>query len=205
MKQGTEIQKRLVEINEKRLESHFSENSEYEITHCGEISSQPSCSKWDNETIKTVTDTEDDELFLIIDHHNDSIDNDSGVFISKKEQRIYSEVVDDESNSFHCYRRTPRRQFYRDRDFVLTDKYKFSSYEDFARTSCKFEMVHKDLKLKFDSVQEIIKQEQSFLTKIRGSSLDNQLTRNDINDNNNTDSFVNNISEFCDNNETVIV
>lgn len=191
LKQGSEIQKRLVEINEKRLESHFSENPEYEIAKCDEISSQPSCSKWDNEIIKTVTDTEDDELFLIIDHHND---NDSGVFISKEEQR-FSQVVDDE---FHCYRRTPRRKFYRDRDFMLTEK--FNSFEDFARTSCKFEMVHKEIRTKMDSVQEIIDQEQSFLTKIHRNSIDNLLTTHD-----NTDTFVNNISEFCDNNETVIV
>jgi hypothetical protein len=144
-----------------------------------------------------VTDTEDDELFLIIDHHND---NDSGVFISKKEQDFYSQVADDdeELSDFHCYRRTPRRKFYRDRDFMLTEK--FNSFEDFARTSCKFEMVHKDLRNKMNSVQEIIDKEQSFLTKIHRNSLDNQLITHD-----NTDSFVNNISEFCDNNETVIV
>lgn len=156
------------------------------------MASLPSCSKWDNETLKTVTDTEDDVLFLIIDHHND---NDSGVFISKNEQRLYSQVVDDE---FHCYRRTPRRRFHRDRDFMLTEK--FDSYEDFARTSCKFEMVHKEIRTKMNSVQEIIDQEQSFLTKIHRNSVDNLLTTHD-----NTDTFVNNISEFCDNNETVIV
>lgn len=194
--QGTEIQKRLVEINEKRLESHFSENSEYEIAQYDAISLQPSCSKWDNETLKTVTDTEDDdELFLIIDHHND---NDSGVFISKKEQRIYSEVADDE---YFCHRRTPRRKFHSNRDCVLATE-KFNSQENFAQTSCKFEMVHKDLRTKMDSVNEIIDQEQSFLTKIHRISYDNLAFDDSFNK---TDSFVNNINEFCDNNETVIV
>lgn len=200
MKQGSEIQRRLVEINDRRLqsESHLSENSEYGIAQCDEISSQPSCSKWDNETIKTVTDTEasSDELFLIIDHHND---NDSGVFVSKREQRLYSEVLDDE---FHCPRRTPRRHFYRNRDRLLkAEKFDSDSIENFARTSCKFEMVHRNLRIQMDSVNEIIDQEQSFLTKIHRGSFDNLLTHNA----DDTDTFVNNISEFCDNNETVIV
>lgn len=192
--QGTEIQKRLVEINEKRLESHFSENSEYEIAQYDAISmQQPSCSKWDNETIKTVTEDED-ELFLILDHN----DNDSGVFISKNEQRIYSEVADDE---YFCHRRTPRRKFYSDRDCMLATE-KFNSQENFAQTSCKFEMVHKDLRTKMNSVKEIIDQEQSFLTKIHRISYENLAIDDSFNK---TDSFVNNINEFCDNNETVIV
>ena len=168
-------------------------NSEYELARLDEMSSQPSCSKWDNETIKTVTDS-DDELFLIIDdNHND---NDSGVFISKKEQRLFNKVADDE---FNGYRRTSSRRFYCDRNRLLAKNGKVSSCDSFARASSKFEMLHKDLRLKMNSVQELINREQSFLTKIHCHSDTNE----DITDN--THMFVNNTSEFCDNNETVIV
>lgn len=192
-------------------ETQFSDNnSDFEVAQCDEIASLPSCSKWSVHTraIETVTDTEDDELFLIIDHHND---NDSGVFISKmEEQQIFHSMGDDE---YDCYRRTPRRKFYRDRN-RCEDMLKghpinyFNSQESFARTSCKFEMVHKNLRSEMDNVKEIINQEQSFLTKIhtnRGS-----MEEINTNDNNTTDYFYNNISElcegeFCDNNDTVIV
>lgn len=193
LKQGTEIQKRLVEINERRLES---ECSEYQMVQCEKNSSLPSSLKWDNEPNETVTENDDeDELFLIIDHHND---NDSGVSgFSKKDQKFYSKVADDE---FHCFRRTPNRKFYRDRDHhVLADK--FSSHYNFAKTSCKFEMVHKDLRSKMDSVQEIIDKEKSLLTKIHCNSPNKLISRSF----DNSEIFTNSISEIYDNNQTVIV
>lgn len=183
-------------------ETQFSDNnSDFEVAQCDEIASLPSCSKWNVQQRETVTDTED-ELFLIIDHHND---NDSGVFISKmEEQQIYHAMADDE---FHCYRRTPRRKFYRDgnrcEDMLKNHPINyFNSQESFARTSCKFELVHKNLRSEMDNVKEIINQEQSFLTKIHHHGSFEELTTND---NNTTDYFVNNISEFCDINDTVIV
>lgn len=188
-------------------EAQFSDNNsdDYEVAQCDEISSLPSCSKWDNNNhaIETVTDTEDDELFLIIDHHND---NDSGVFITKEEQRIYHEVADDE---FDCYRRTPCRKLRSDRDreheMLKSHPINYINSQDhFARTSCKFEIVNKDLRSKMANVKEIINQEQSFLTKIDDQFINKRL--NGTNDNNSSyDCFVNNINEFCDNNETVIV
>lgn len=191
--------------------SDTNNNSDYEVAQCEEmLSSLPSCSKsWNNR--ETVTDTEDDELFLIIDHHND---NDSGVFVSKEEQKIYHEMADDEWN---CYRRTPRRKLRCDRDRsqdLLRDhpiNY-INSQDHFARASCKFEIVNKDLRSKIANIKEIINQEQSFLTKInhRRSSIDDRLITKRLTDNydtndNNTECFANNINEFCDNNETVIV
>lgn len=188
--------------------SDTNNNSDYEVAQCDEISSLPSCSKWNNRAIETVTDTEDDELFLIIDHHND---NDSGVFVSKEEQKIYHEMADDE---FHCYRRTPRRKLRRDRDrsqeLLREHPINYINSQDhFARASCKFEIVNKDLRSKIANVKEIINQEQSFLTKInhRRSSIDDQLITKSFTgtNDNNTECFANNINEFCDNNETVIV
>jgi hypothetical protein len=189
-------------------ETQFSDNnSDFEVAQCDEIASLPSCSKWSvhQQAIETVTDT-DDELFLIIDHFQN--DNDSGVFISKmEEQQVHHAMADDE---FDCYRRTPRRKFYRDRN-RCEDMLKghpinyFNSQESFARTSCKFELVHKNLRSEMDNVKEIINQEQSFLTKIHHRGSEEELTNEITNDNNTTDYFVNNISEFCDNNDTVIV
>ena len=188
--QGEMIQKHLSEMNEKQQQqsSNYYEKyseSDFEIAHCEELSSLPSCSRWNNDHTM-LTDT-DDELFLVIENHND---NDSGVFISK-EQRFFHEM-EVEDLDYKNFAETPKRKFRRNvgtlRDHALNN---IHSSENFARTSSKFELIHKELRSEMNNVKEIIDQEQSFLTKInRRSSFD--------------DTY-NNISEFCDNNETVIL
>lgn len=201
LQQGEMIQKRLVEMNDKpRLspqpphqryyEQYSNNNSDFEIAQCDDLSSLPSCSKWNN---AIMTDTED-ELFLVIENNND---NDSGVFISK-EQRFHEMEIDECKHFVQIS--TPKRKFRHTREFESLRDHAINtihSTENFARTSCKFELIHKELRSEINSVKEIIDQEQSFLTKI--TSLDDKKFFSS--DNN----FVNNISEFCDNNDTVIL
>lgn len=141
-----------------------------------------------------TTDTED-ELFLVIENHND---NDSGVFITK-EQRFFYEMEIDECS-------TPKRKYRFGRDYESLRDHPINtihSSENFARTSCKFELIHKELRSEMNNVKDIIEQEQSFLTKInhkRRSSLDIRISTD------NSCEFANDFSEFCDNNnETVIL
>lgn len=180
------IQKCLVEMNHKQhcyLEP-YSENSDYELAQCDDgTSTIQSYSRWNN---AVMTDTED-ELFLVIENHND---NDSGVFISK-EQRSFHEVEIEEFTS------TPKRKFRLDRDFESLKDHAINdiqSSESFTRTSCKFELIHKELKSEMNNVKELIDQEHSFLRRINRRSLDNVTFDNTLfND------------DFCDNNETVIL
>jgi hypothetical protein len=215
LNQGEMIQKRLLELNEPQRISHqqhhhhyiprarstasescfyekYSDNevfSDFEIVRCDELSSLPSCSKWNNAASSVMTDT-DDELFLVIENHND---NDSGVFITKEQRSFYDMEVDIGSR-INCIS-TPKRKFRNTRDFESLRDHAINeihSTENFARTSCKFEIIRKELRSEIDNVKEIIDQEHSFLTKI--GSLDE---RKFIQDNYS--------GEFCDNNETVIL
>lgn len=196
IQQGEMIQKHLMEMNhqQQQPQNHFylepcSENSDFEIVQCDDgLSTLPSMSRWNN---AVVTDTED-ELFLVIENHND---NDSGVFISK-DQRTFHEMEIEECKISMAS--TPKRKFRNDRDFESLRDHAIKDIqcvESFTRTSCKFELIHKELKSEMNNVKEIIDQEHSFLRKInrRRSSLDNITFDNTL------------FSEFCDNNETVIL
>jgi hypothetical protein len=191
------IQKRLVEMNVDQERDYY----DFEVMPCDEMSSLPSCSKWTDNAMVTDND-DDDELFLIIENQND---NDSGVWC--KEQRPVHQVeVDECKHIVH----TPKRKFRRGRDFESLKDHALTtvcSQDHFARASCKFEMVHKELRSEMNDVKEIIDREQSFLTKInRRCSIDNGDKRmNAYYSDDNFEHFVNNETEFCDNNETVIV
>ncbi|KAG5677231.1 hypothetical protein PVAND_007007 [Polypedilum vanderplanki] len=195
--QGEMIQNQLKQLQDKKQKqqlttfSHFceqiSENSEDEFVQYD--SSLPTCSKWTNNEISTDTE---DELFLVIENHND---NDSGVFITKEQQAFFEMDID-------CS--TPKRKFRFSCDFESIKNHAINSIhssENFARTSCKFEKIHKDLKSKMNNVKEMIDQEQSFLTKI------NRINSLDVIDFDNTNdkTFTNNISEFCDNNNSTVI
>lgn len=191
IQQGEMIQKCLIDMHHKQhlyLEP-CSENSDFEIAQCDDgTSTMKSCSRWNN---AEITDTED-ELFLIIENHND---NDSGVFISK-EQRTFHEMEYEECKM--TLEMTPKRKFRYDRDFDSLKDHAINdmqSVESFTRTSCKFELIHKELKSEMNNVKEIIDQEHSFLRRInrRRSSLDNVTFDNTL------------FNDFCDNNETVIL
>jgi hypothetical protein len=203
--QGEIIQSQLKHLQDKNHRqpppppskfSHYceqiSENSEddFEIAQCDDVSSLPSCSKWTNNDAM-LTDTED-ELFLVIENHND---NDSGVFITKEQQAFFDMDID-------CS--TPKRKFRFSCDFESLRNHAINtvhSSENFARTSCKFDKIHSELKSKMNNVKEMIDQEQSFLTKI------NRISSLDVIDFDNTNdvNFANNISEFCDNNNSTVI
>lgn len=168
----------------------YSENSDFEIAQCDDgASTIQSYSRWNN---AVITDTED-ELFLVIENQND---NDSGVFTSK-EQRSFHEMETEEFKI--SVQSTPKRKFRSNRDFESLKDHAINdiqSVESFTRTSCKFELIHKELKSDIQNVKEIIDQEHSFLRKInrRRSSFDNITFDNTLfND------------DYCDTNETVIL
>lgn len=188
MHQGEIIQKHLQDIskNNQPTSDHCSDKSDFGGSQ-REYSSLPTCSKWHNQV---VTDTED-ELFLVIESHND---NDSGVFITK-EQQFFHEMDIDESKNL---RDTPKRKFRYSRDFESLKDHAINTFnpqENFTRASFKFDLVHKEVRSKMDGMKEIIEQEHSFLTKINKYSFDDH-----------TDyEFVDNVHEYCDNNQTMIV
>lgn len=143
-----------------------------------------------------MTDTED-ELFLVIENHND---NDSGVFITKEQQFFHEMDVDQRQD----LPQTPKRKFRYSRDFESLKDHAINSFnpqENFARASIKFDMVHKEVRTKMDGMKEIIEQEHSFLRRINKCSFDDHhedFTQTDF-------EFVDNVNEYCDNNETMIV
>lgn len=158
-----------------------------------QFSSLPTCSKWDN---RVATDTED-ELFLVIESHND---NDSGVFITK--QQFFHDMDVDQHQHIPD---TPKRKFRYSRDFESLKDHAINSFnpsENFARASCKFESVHKEVCLKMNNMNEIIEQERSFLRKINKCSFDDYRRRDFLETN---FEFVDNVNEYCDNNATMIV
>lgn len=178
------IQKHLQDIT-KTTSEPCAEHSDNEIDD-REYSSMPSCSNWQN---KIATDTED-ELFLVIENNND---NDSGVFITK-EQRFFQEMELDELKNLPS---TPKRKFRYSRDFESLKDHTINTFnpqENFTRASFKFEGIHKEVRTKMDDMKEIIEQEHSFLRKINKYSFD----QSDF-------EFVDNINNYCDNNETMIV
>lgn len=148
---------------------------------------------WSNQV---VTDTED-ELFLVIESHND---NDSGVFVTK--QQFFHDMDIDQHQHIPD---TPKRKFRYSRDFESLKDHAINTFnpqENFARASCKFDMVHKQVRSKMNNMNEIIEQEHSFLRKINKYSLDDCRRRDFLE----TDfEFVDNVNEYCDNNETMIV
>lgn len=189
------IQKHLQDIKETRDNEKF---SDYEkCSECYEapedFASLPTGSKWSNQP---VTDTED-ELFLIIDHHND---NDSGVFITKEQQFFHDMDIDLPKDLSS----TPKRKLRGSRDFESLKSHAIKTLnppEDFTRASFKFELVHKEIRSKMNGMKEIIEQEHSFFRKIDKYTLD------DFDDQRNflETNFDYVANEFCDNNETIIV
>lgn len=127
----------------------------------------------------------------MIENNND---NDSGVFITK-EQRIFHETDIDECKNLPD---TPKRKFRYSRDFESLKDHALNTFnpqENFTKASYKFEGIHKEVRSKLDDMKEIIEQEHSFLRKINKYSFDYQ---SDV-------EFADNINDYCDNNETMIV
>lgn len=185
--QGELIQKHLQEMstNPQHRSEHGSENSDFDDAH-QEFTSLPTCSKWS----QVVTDTED-ELFLVIENHND---NDSGVFITK-EQQFYRDMDFDQRTDLP---NTPKRKFRDSRDFSSLKDHAlntFNAQENFTRTSFKFENVQRDVRSKVNNMKKILEQEQSFLNKINKYSFD----QSDYEFDEKSD------HDLCDNNATMIV
>lgn len=190
--QGELIQKQLQEIT-KTTSDEFTRHSDSDMP-TREYSSLMSCSKWQNQV---ATDTED-ELFLVIENNNDTVgDNDSGVFITK-EQRFVHDLDIGEPMTLP---NTPKRKFRYSRDFESLKDHALNTFnpqEDLKKTSrasIKFEGIHKEVRSKMDGMKEILEQEHSFLRKINKYSFDNQ---SDF-------EFVDDINDYCDKNETMIV
>lgn len=186
------IHKQLQEITKQESEKE-SDHSDFDNANC-HYSSLPSCSKWRNQD---VTDTED-ELFLVIENHND---NDSGVFITKEQQFLQDMDMDQHKNLPD----TPKRKFRYSRDFNSLKDHAINTFnpqENYVRASFKFDLVHKEVRSKMDDMKEIIEQENSFLKKINKYSFDDCQRERYLQ----TDfDFVDNVHEYCDNNETMIV
>lgn len=186
--QGEIIQKHLQELSKnqnQRISEQDTENSECEEAH-HEFTSNPTSSRWS----QVVTDTED-ELFLVIENHND---NDSGVFITK-EQQFFRDMDFDQRKDLP---NTPKRKFRNSRDFGLLRDHAintFSAQENFTRTSFKFESVHRDVCSKVNNMKKILEQEQSFLKKINKYNFDQSDYEFDEKSN----------DDLCDTNVTMIV
>lgn len=142
----------------------------------------------------TTTDTED-ELFLIIENHND---NDSGVFITKEQKFIHELEIDRDSQLSS----TPKRKFRDSRDFGMLREHAintFNPHEDFRRASSRFEQVHREIRMKMDGMKNMIASESSFMRKIDKYQIDDNII--DAKDY----EFVDNFEDTCDNNKTMIV
>ena len=193
--QGEIIQKHLQDYAkaQENNSEKFSDHSDYGERHLM-YSSLPSCSQTRFPSTQVVTTDTEDELFLVIDHHQHSNnDNDSGVFITK-EQKFFHEMDVDQRRDLV---ETPKRKFRYSRDYESLKDHainNFNPQENFTRASFKFDLVHKEIRTKIDGMKEIIDQEHSFLRKINKYSFDD----NDF-------EFVDNVNEYCDKNETMIV
>lgn len=98
---------------------------------------------------------------------------------------------------------TPKRKFRNSRDFGSLKDHainNFNPQDNFTRASFKFQEIRQDIRCKMDDMNEIIQQEQSFLKKIDKYSLDDEDIDMQVNI-----EFVDNVNEYCDNNETMIV
>lgn len=183
--QGEIIQKHLQEIA-KPSQDYSSGHFECDF---------PTQLEWSNQV---QTDTED-ELFLVIESHND---NDSGVFITK-EQQFFQQMDIDQHKSLED---TPKRKFRHSRDFMPLKDHAINTLnlqDDFTRASFKFDLAHKELRSKMNDMKDIIAQEHSFLRKIEKCSFDDHRQPQHYLE---TDfEFVDNIKDFCDNNTTMIV
>ena len=187
--QGEIIQKHLQEMSKDQCLDKYSEKVSEASNYYDLNDSVPTCSKWSNQL-----DNEDDELFLLIDHHND---NDSGVFITK--ENIFYEMEDNERRDFNS---TPKRKFRYNRDFGSLKDHAINTFnpqENFTRASSKFTCIHKEIRSKMDDMKEIIEQEQSFLRKIDKYSFEDNQMETDF------EEFVDNENEYCDINKTMIV
>ncbi|CRL03305.1 CLUMA_CG016185, isoform A [Clunio marinus] len=194
--QGEMIQKHLQEIAKaNNLQQQICESRESFAFESDGRYSPSIVSEWKNHV--DATDTED-ELFLVIENNND---NDSGVFITK--EQFFHDMEIDQPKSIDG---TPKRKFRNSRDFQSLKGHAITTLnpqENFTRASDEFEFAHKQICSEMNGVKEIIEQERSFLRKI------NKFTYNDHHQFNNTSQtnseFVDNIYEYCDNNETIIV
>lgn len=183
------IQKHLQEMskNQQQISEHASENSEYDEAN-QEFASLPTYSK----RSQVLTDTED-ELFLVIENHND---NDSGVFITKEQQ--FNQYMDfDQRKDLSI---TPKRKLRYSRDFYSLKDHAINSFnaqDNFTRTSCKFENVHRDVRSKVNNMKKILEQEQSFLKKFDKDKYNFEQSNYEFDEKSNDD--------LCDNNVTMIV
>lgn len=203
IQQGEIIQKHLTKIND------IDHNNDYILPRAGRQikmnnysheSSIFSCPKWENESTRTTE--EEDELFLVIENHND---NDSGVFISKAQQLSTFE------NQLLPLPETPKRKYRRSRDYdqmkdhLINQAHKMEFHnqaDQFTRASFKFDMVRDQIREKMDGMKEIIQQEQSFLKRIQLTPTEDF---NDLTDCDEHNEFFDSINKFCDNNDSVHV
>lgn len=199
IQQGEIIQKHLTKINDN------DSNNDYIMPRAGhptmDESSIFSCPKWENESTRTTE--EEDELFLVIENHND---NDSGVFISKAQQ------LNTFTNHLLPLPETPKRKYRRSKDYDQlkdhlinqTHKVEFHNLnaDQFTRASFKFDIVREQIREKMNGMKEIIQQEQSFLKRIQSTPTEDF---NDLTDCDEHNEFFDNINKFCDNNDSVHV